>query len=604
MAGVPFNPLQASTPAPKQAITADPEARARFLASKAQAPNAKDMSDLQFALASHQHAYSDVPLIDYLGKLGFDRGDALYELRQDGDPYAAYLRSALAAPGTGESAEDAAKRQGGSLSDRRAGVHEGALRAVTQGATFGFGDEIVAAGAAALDPLVHGDDGSTFGERFTARQANESGLIENFREDEPAVAYGSEILGAVPTSMAAGGQIAGRGANGFQRLVTGAGVAGGQGAAYGAGATDGDLDARGRGALIGAGTGMAADAGLVGLSNLVRGMFRQHGYGQAVNDAVEAAPNASDIADQSHAGYRAAESAGVEITPQASTLLDQDFRQLLTDEGLTLPNGSLQEGTGRIKRVLGQLAHYGKAPMTVQQFQRLRESVADVAASPKPGQARIGKRMLDVFDQFAESLPDTAFNGHGGPDAMKAWAGAKDDWARSRRTKSLEDAWYDASMTPDGDFATRMRTAIGSVLKKHNKRGRGFSDEEVAAMERFVQGGGLADMMKALAQGGGIPSGVFGGAMVAGPGGAAAGWAAGAGANAGARLWSDNAARRAMQEITAEVATPGGLPRRATAQPLADLDALMLHSGASGGLNPTTGEQRDWLRELIFSGGR
>lgn len=59
---------------------------------KAKAPNAQGMSDAQFAVAMHQHYYPDMPMADYLGKMGLDRGDVLYELRAPGDPYGDCLR--------------------------------------------------------------------------------------------------------------------------------------------------------------------------------------------------------------------------------------------------------------------------------------------------------------------------------------------------------------------------------------------------------------------------------------------------------------------------------------------------------------------------------
>lgn len=90
MAGVPFNPMQSpKQPAEKPApVTVDPAGLAKLRAMKAEAPSAGSMSDAQFALAMHQNYYSDVPLADYLPKLGLNRGDVLYELRAPGDPSA------------------------------------------------------------------------------------------------------------------------------------------------------------------------------------------------------------------------------------------------------------------------------------------------------------------------------------------------------------------------------------------------------------------------------------------------------------------------------------------------------------------------------------
>lgn len=158
--------------------------------------------DAQLAVALHKKFYSHVPIVDYLQVVGVDRGDALYELRQDGNQYGDYLRSALAKPGSTETTQDAEKRQSGFIPTRRAGTGEGAARAYLQGGTLGWGDELVAGGAALLDPLVHGDRGKDFGQRYDAYLGRERGLVDNFRQDNPVVAYGAEIAGTIPTALA------------------------------------------------------------------------------------------------------------------------------------------------------------------------------------------------------------------------------------------------------------------------------------------------------------------------------------------------------------------------------------------------------------------
>jgi hypothetical protein len=65
---------------------------ARLQALRAEAPNATGMSDAQFAVAMHQHHYADMPMVDFLTRVGLDKSRVLYELRAPGDPYGDYLR--------------------------------------------------------------------------------------------------------------------------------------------------------------------------------------------------------------------------------------------------------------------------------------------------------------------------------------------------------------------------------------------------------------------------------------------------------------------------------------------------------------------------------
>ena len=71
---------------------------------------------------------------------------------------------------------------------------EGGARAAVQGLTFGTGDEV----EAAVRSLVQ--DGVSFNDALTQVQ----GEINQFSEENPNIALGAEVLGAIPTMFAAG----------------------------------------------------------------------------------------------------------------------------------------------------------------------------------------------------------------------------------------------------------------------------------------------------------------------------------------------------------------------------------------------------------------
>lgn len=98
------------------------------------------------------------------------------------------------------------------------GVAEGMARSALQGATYGAGDEIVAAGAS-LVPR----GGSTMGERYSAYVGQERERNKEFQTEHPVLATGAELAGSIPTSIGATGAL-GRGAQalGATRAVTAA----------------------------------------------------------------------------------------------------------------------------------------------------------------------------------------------------------------------------------------------------------------------------------------------------------------------------------------------------------------------------------------------
>ena len=177
----------------------------------------------------------------------------------------------------GESDQERQKRLAGDPMKRKdPGTGEGAARSFLQGATFYAGDELVAAGAAALDPLVNGT-GGTFKERYDARLDRERGDIERFRETNPKTALATEIAGGVTGAGTAAG--AGlsfmKGAKGTAQLAL-QGVKDGilYGSAAGFANSEGGAEERAKGlakgAAAGGATGAVAAPAFAGLWSLGR----------------------------------------------------------------------------------------------------------------------------------------------------------------------------------------------------------------------------------------------------------------------------------------------------------------------------------------------
>ena len=114
-------------------------------------------------------------------------------------------------------------------------------RAVGQGVSFGFGDEFEAFARALYAKFIDGDDFNT-AYNETVKEIRDD--IKEFREDEPVLAYGSEIAGAIPSAIGAGAKLAQYGVKGIMNPIT-------QGAVYGAGAGEGNPVERVPDALLG-----------------------------------------------------------------------------------------------------------------------------------------------------------------------------------------------------------------------------------------------------------------------------------------------------------------------------------------------------------------
>lgn len=122
-------------------------------------------------------------------------------------------------------------------------------RSGLQGLTFGFGDEIVAGGAAALGP-------GNYSQNLAAERAR----LGQGRAEYPVATTGAEIAGAAGTAIAAGyGRLPAMASTG-QKTRAGAAIGSAEGATYGFGSGEGGLQNRAERALYGAAGGAALGA--------------------------------------------------------------------------------------------------------------------------------------------------------------------------------------------------------------------------------------------------------------------------------------------------------------------------------------------------------
>ena len=237
-----------------------------------------------------------------------------------------FLRQQAQQPRPGETEDSRFKRLHGGLSSReKPSWIEGVGRDVLQGDTFGFGDEIVAGGTAALDSLV-GD--ANFEDAYNQRLANERADRSTFREEYPVSSYGAEITGAIPTAIAAPLNLLRGG-----KVLQAAGVGAGQGAVYGFGQGEG---VGGRAMNAALGTALGGTVGALGvpisrgIGNVTRSiMDRRSAKSVGMTPDQYSILNRALNADESltGAGTRRLEAAGddamlADAGPGAARLLD------------------------------------------------------------------------------------------------------------------------------------------------------------------------------------------------------------------------------------------------------------------------------------------
>lgn len=442
------------------------------------------------------------------------------------------------------------------------------------GLFFGATDEM-ASGMDALGAGINqmfGGKGPSMGDVFAARQELEQARRDLGREQLAGWAPLAEIAGGLATGGAAakGAAAVGSQVPGVVQTAKGLLGAGASGAAYGAGATDGGIDDRALGAGIGAAMGVGAGVAAPMVARGVQKMLAIPGARaakSATQAAINTAPPAAAIKASSKASYKAAERTGAVVDGSAINLLSHDVRQLLADEGILLQTGRMVGGYPKLNGALAALDQFGaNGSMTVKQAMTLNRTFRNAAKSNDPAEAAIGMAMTNKLDDFFENLPVQAFstNGRAGMDAVKLWGEARKDWARFKKTSTIEKAIYDAGLHKEG-FASGLRGEFVKILKSDKKR-RGFADVELSAMERYVQGGSVKGFLEDLSSSGSIPASVLG-LITGGPIGAFAAGATKAGAGKLARGALDRGAEQAADAVRAQAALPKGLPLPARVPP-------------------------------------
>lgn len=387
--------------------------------------------------------------------------------------------------------------------------------AMTQGATFGFADEI-AAGVAA--PFRAAASGQTLPQAFEGQIDDIRALETDIAGRNPIASTAGNIAGAVGTGvgLARGGVSL---MNGARPTVTSMGTRGAaEGAAYGA------LHGFGTGESMDERIGQAIGGALAGGA---MGGALGAGAGALANRAAQnAAPTVDELRTQAGALYDAARDSGVVFPQSVVRSAADDIAARAISEGL---DETLHPGAAAALRRLQQAAQTG---MTAQQAQTMRRVLAAAAKDPtKPDQARIASEMIRMFDeQITGSIPNLS--------------SANALYSQSRKGQMIEDIFTRAQDTlgrtyNNAGMVTALKNEFGRLLN-NQKALRGFSEAEVQAIRDFVRGGpvdgflrwagrfaptGVVPMATTIGAGAGI--GAMAGSPVAG--GLAAGTAMGAG---------------------------------------------------------------------------
>lgn len=455
---------------------------------------------------------------------------------------------------------------------------EAAFRAgANQGMTFGFGDELYAGVTAPFRAIPGLFDGSG----YDIGRAYEEGLgltretIERDLARNPTAGMVGDVVGSVVTggTLAKGGVTLMNGAKSTIPSMAARGAA--EGAIYGgvsgAGRAEGGVEDRLREAAWGAGLG-AATGGVLGAGT---------GY-LASRSAKAAVPTVGDLKAAAGARYKVAEQSGV-VAPRPATIgLSDTMHSIAVKEGLVSPTGRISGSYPKIAEILKTVDDYANGTMSVPQMQSVRRTLQDAAGSIDKGERRIGKIMLDKFDEFTSSLAPALREG----DAL---------YHQAKKGEAIEQAIELARIRSNQYSQSGMENALRTefrALQRKIAKGqlRGLSQAEIDAINKVANGGALTNALRYVGKF--APSGVvsFGasGGIPFMVGNAVAGPVAGAAA-AGTTMGTGFLGKAGAEALTKNAAVAAAL--------------LARNGGAAPSAQALSQGQREVLRALIAAGG-
>ena len=229
----------------------------------------------------------------------------------------------------------------------------------------------------------------------------------------------------------------------------------------------------------------------------------------AANKAAAAVPSAEALKDAARAGYDHPDVAAVQIKPQAASDLATKIENDLVAQGFRArpgQGGSTFDTIAELKNAPG--------PVSVQDIDSVRKALGNVGKSGIPTADSVAaNKAIAHLDDFLPNLSQSDLIAGDAAAANQILQDARGNWAAAKRSNMLTDkidaAELQAASANSGhNVENALRQRMRSVLTSP-KLSRGLSVDEKSAIEAFVRGGPVSNVVRHIGNylgGGGGPT--------------------------------------------------------------------------------------------------
>lgn len=203
----------------------------------------------------------------------------------------------------------------------------------------------------------------------------------------------------------------------------------------------------------------------------------------------EAIPTVKDLKEQASRLYQRAEQSGSVASPTDTRQLADDLRQTLLDEGQLGPAGRITNADNNTAKAFNLVEQYADKPMRPKEMDSVRRVLADSRKSPDASDQRLGKVLLDQFDQWVKPLA---------PDFDEARAVSTRYLQAEDLEEARELAAVQAGQFTGSGFENALRTQYRG-LDRNTVKGRDWFDPAVSdAIQKVSRGTPMSNAARAI----------------------------------------------------------------------------------------------------------
>ena len=312
-----------------------------------------------------------------------------------------------------------------------------------QGVMFGFSDEGYGLFRGIYDAAV---EGKPFKEAYTQARDEVRKNLDDFREDDPLAAYGTEIIASLPMALLGGVGLARAGVAAGKGLGAAMGRGAVEGAAYGLGAGEGDAADQIKSTVAGGATGAA-------LTGALSGAARKFGAGEPTADAKALMDKGVGLTGQQQptSVLGMVENYGLSSLPILGPGVKAAQREAVPE----FTNAAFQEALDEIgkKGALKKIAPENAFDFTRRQF---NEELERLLPNLEMDKLKSTVEIQDLFNKKTGTFAPAA------RDEIESFLNAMDSRAKGVAGNRLDGETFQAI---DSDFATKIRNTKDNEVR-------------------------------------------------------------------------------------------------------------------------------------------